>query len=51
MGLGPPVLKLYRQLKALGTFDGVRDVLELARRTFGVRNKSSPHALRHFDPR
>src|ERR1700730_15578274 len=29
MGLGPPVLALYRQLKELGVFDGVADVMEL----------------------
>jgi hypothetical protein len=29
MGLGPPVLALYRQLKGLGFFDGITDVMEL----------------------
>jgi hypothetical protein len=29
MGVGPPVLALYRQLKELGVFDGVSDVMEL----------------------
>ena len=29
MGLGPPVLALYRQLKGLGVFDGITDVMEL----------------------
>ena len=29
MGLGPPVLALYRQLKGLGVFDGVTNVMEL----------------------
>ena len=29
MGLGPPVIALYHQLKTLGVFDGVKDVMEL----------------------
>lgn len=29
MGLGPPVLALYRQMKVLGAFDGVHNVMEL----------------------
>ena len=29
MGLGPPVLALYRQLKAAGVFDDITDVMEL----------------------
>ncbi len=29
MGLGPPVLALYTQLKSLGVFEGVHDVMEL----------------------
>ena len=29
MGLGPPILALYRQLKVLGAFDGIESVLEL----------------------
>jgi hypothetical protein len=29
MGLGPPILGLYRQLKALGAFDGIDSVVEL----------------------
>lgn len=29
MGLGPPVIALYRQLKLLGAFDGVTEVMEL----------------------
>lgn len=29
MGLGPPVLALYRQLKAAGVFDGITEVMEL----------------------
>jgi hypothetical protein len=29
MGLGPPVLALYRQLKILGAFDNVRSVVEM----------------------
>ena len=29
MGLGPPVLALYRQLRAAGVFDGITEVMEL----------------------
>jgi len=29
MGLGPPVLALYRQMKVLGAFDGLSSVMEL----------------------
>src|SRR5215472_2463896 len=29
MGLGPPILALYRQLKTLGAFDGIDSVVEL----------------------
>jgi hypothetical protein len=29
MGLGPPILALYRQLKGLGAFDGIHSVMEL----------------------
>ena len=29
MGLGPPVLALYRQMRMLGGFDGIRTVMEL----------------------
>jgi hypothetical protein len=29
MGLGPPILALYRQLKTLGTFDAVDSVIEM----------------------
>jgi hypothetical protein len=29
MGLGPPILALYRQLKAPGTFEGIDSVVEL----------------------
>lgn len=29
MGLGPPIIALYHQLKQLGAFEGVRDVVEL----------------------
>jgi hypothetical protein len=39
MGLGPPVLALYRQLKGLGVFEGVTDVMEL-----GAQNVWCPKA-------
>src|SRR5256885_7367791 len=29
MGLGPPVLALYRQMKVLGAFEGIQSVMEL----------------------
>jgi hypothetical protein len=39
MGLGPPVLALYCQLKRLGVFEGVTDVMEL-----GAQNVWCPKA-------
>lgn len=39
MGLGPPVLALYRQLKQLGAFEGINDVMEL-----GAQNVWCPKA-------
>jgi hypothetical protein len=39
MGLGPPVLALYYQLKRLGVFEGVTDVMEL-----GAQNVWCPKA-------
>ena len=39
MGLGPPVLALYRQLKGLGVFEGITDVMEL-----GAQNVWCPKA-------
>ena len=38
MGIGPPLLALYGQLKDLGTFDDVHNVMEL-----GSQNVWSPH--------
>ena len=38
MGLGPPVIALYKQLKQFGIFDGVSEVLEL-----GSQNIWCPH--------
>lgn len=29
MGVGPPIIALYRQLKVLGAFDGINDVMEI----------------------
>jgi hypothetical protein len=29
MGLGPPILALYRQIKMLGALDGIHSVVEL----------------------
>src|SRR2546427_2422464 len=34
MGLGPPVIELYRQLKLQGAFDGVTEVMELGSQDF-----------------
>lgn len=39
MGLGPTVLALYTQLKSLGVFEGVHDVMEL-----GAQNVWCPKA-------
>jgi hypothetical protein len=39
MGLGPPILALYRQLKGFGVFDNVKDVMEL-----GAQNVWCPRA-------
>jgi 2-polyprenyl-3-methyl-5-hydroxy-6-metoxy-1,4-benzoquinol methylase len=39
MGLGPPILALYRQLKGLGAFDGISSVMEL-----GAQNVWCPRA-------
>ncbi len=45
MGLGPPVLELYRQLKILGAFDGVRDVIELGSQDFWCPQQNLVGAL------
>ena len=48
MGLGPPILGLYRQLKALGAFDGIDSVSSSARRECGVPTRAcSWVCLRH----
>jgi hypothetical protein len=39
MGLGPPILALYRQLKGLGAFEGINSVMEL-----GAQNVWCPRA-------
>ena len=39
MGLGPPILALYTQLKQLGVLDGVTEVMEL-----GAQNVWCPRA-------
>jgi hypothetical protein len=39
MGLGPPILALYRQLKGLGALDGISSVMEL-----GAQNVWCPRA-------
>ncbi len=45
MGLGPPVLELYRQLKILGALDGVRDVIELGSQDFWCPQQNLVRAL------
>jgi SAM-dependent methyltransferase len=45
MGLGPPVLELYRQLKILGAFEGVRDVMELGSQDFWCPQQNLVRAL------
>jgi hypothetical protein len=45
MGLGPPVIELYRQLKILGAFDGVTDVMELGSQDFWCPQKNLVRAL------
>src|SRR2546425_11968441 len=34
MGLGPPVIELYRQLKLTGALDGITNVMELGSQDF-----------------
>lgn len=45
MGLGPPALELYRQLKILGAFNGVRNVMELGSQDFWCPQQNLIRAL------
>src|SRR5260370_29765600 len=45
MGLGPPILALYRQLKLLGAFEGINSVVELGSQGVWCSNRRLLHAL------
>ncbi len=45
MGLGPPVIELYRQLKLLGALDGATNVMELGSQDFWCPQKNLVKAL------
>src|SRR5207302_1101693 len=45
MGLGPPVIELYRQLKLRGALDGVHNVMELGSQDFWCPQKNLMKAL------
>src|SRR5262245_3498404 len=50
MGLGPPVIELYRQLKLQGAFDRVHNVMELGSQDYWCPQKNLLTALfRAFD--
>ena len=50
MGLGPPVIELYRQLKVAGALEGVTDVMELGSQDFWCPQQNLVKALcRAFD--
>ena len=50
MGLGPPILALYRQLKGLGAFDGIHSVMELgAQNVWCPRPELVKSLFRAFD--
>jgi len=50
MGLGPPILALYRQLKGLGAFDGISSVMELgAQNVWCPRPELVRNLFRAFD--
>jgi hypothetical protein len=50
MGLGPPILALYRQLKGLGALDGVNSVMELgAQNVWCPRPELVKNLFRAFD--
>src|SRR5262245_46216536 len=45
MGLGPPVIELYRQLKLQGALDGITEVMELGSQDFWCPQKDLVIAL------
>ena len=45
MGLGPPVIELYRQLKLQGALDGITEVMELGSQDFWCPQKNLVTAL------
>jgi SAM-dependent methyltransferase len=45
MGLGPPVIELYRQLKLQGAFEGIVEVMELGSQDFWCPQKNLMLAL------
>ena len=45
MGLGPPVIELYRQLKVAGVLEGVTDVMELGSQDFWCPQQNLVKAL------
>jgi SAM-dependent methyltransferase len=50
MGLGPPILALYRQLKGLGALDGINSVMELgAQNVWCPRPELVKNLFRAFD--
>lgn len=50
MGIGPPVFALYHQMKTLGLFDGVTDVMELgAQQAWVYREEMVRNLFRAFD--
>jgi hypothetical protein len=45
MGLGPPVIELYRQLKLQGALEGIAEVMELGSQDFWCPQKNLVTAL------
>jgi len=45
VGLGPPVIELYRQLKIAGAFDGIEEVIELGSQDFWCPQQNLIKAL------
>jgi hypothetical protein len=45
VGLGPPILALYRQMKVLGAFEGVHNVIELGAQSVQCTRKRLVQAL------
>jgi hypothetical protein len=45
MGLGPPIIELYRQLKLLGAFEGISEVIELGSQDYWCPQKNQLRGL------